>query len=86
MANMGEAVDFFGHRWSGDGATLHSAMKQEDKTSVNEIIVLRARCERAERALKFILEECDWEESLNGGDYRIGIVCKQALAGTEEKS
>ena len=45
---------------------------------------LRARVARLEEALKFVLDECDWEESANegGGDNRIGPVIRRAL---EEK-
>ena len=45
---------------------------------------LRARVARLEGALKFVLDECDWEESANegGGDNRIGPVIRRAL---EEK-
>ena len=46
--------------------------------------VLRARVARLEEALKFVLDECDWEESANrgGGDNRIGPAIRRAL---EEK-
>ena len=45
---------------------------------------LRARVARLEEALRFVLDECDWEESANrgGGDNRIGPAIRRAL---EEK-
>ena len=44
---------------------------------------LRARVARLEEALRFVLDECDWEESANegGGDNRIGPVIRRALEG-----
>ena len=49
-----------------------------------ENAALRARVARLEEALKFVLDECDWEESANrgGGDNRIGPAIRRAL---EEK-
>ena len=46
--------------------------------------VLSARVARLEEALRFVLDECDWEESANegGGDHRIGPAIRRAL---EEK-
>ena len=45
---------------------------------------LRARVARLEEALRFILDECDWEESMSTvcGDNRIGVAVRRAL---EEK-
>ena len=45
---------------------------------------LRARVSRLEDALRFILDECDWEPTHHesGGDERIGAVARRAL---EEK-
>ena len=45
---------------------------------------LRARVARLEEALRFILDECDWEESMQHacGDNRIGTAARRAL---EEK-
>ena len=45
---------------------------------------LRARVARLEEALRFILDECDWEESMQHvcGDNRIGAAARRAL---EEK-
>jgi hypothetical protein len=42
----------------------------------------QAQVARLREALKFILDECDWEEDLNGGDHRIGVACRKALAAT----
>ena len=49
-----------------------------------DISAIRARVARLEEALKFVLDECDWEESANegGGDNRIGPAIRRAL---EEK-
>ena len=46
--------------------------------------VLRARVSRLEEALRFILDECDWEPTHHesGGDERIGAAARRAL---EEK-
>ena len=40
-----------------------------------------ARCTRLEEALRFILDECDWEETAykSGGDSRIGHAARKAL-------
>ena len=45
---------------------------------------LRARVARLEEALRFILDECDWEETMfdGCGDARIGTAARHAL---EEK-
>lgn len=45
---------------------------------------LRTRVARLEEALRFILDECDWEESMSTvcGDNRIGVAARRAL---EEK-
>ena len=45
---------------------------------------LRARVARLEEALRFILDECDWEETIfdGCGDARIGTAARRAL---EEK-
>ena len=45
---------------------------------------LRARVARLEDALRFILDECDWEPTHHesGGDERIGAAARRAL---EEK-
>ena len=45
---------------------------------------LRARVARLEETLRFILDECDWEESMQHacGDNRIGTAARRAL---EEK-
>lgn len=45
---------------------------------------LRARVARLEETLRFILDECDWEESMSTvcGDNRIGVAARRAL---EEK-
>lgn len=45
---------------------------------------IRARVARLEEALRFILDECDWEESMQHvcGDNRIGTAARRAL---EEK-
>ena len=50
----------------------------------DEHAALLARVARLEEALKFVLDECDWEESANrgGGDNRIGPAIRRAL---EEK-
>ena len=49
-----------------------------------ENAAIRARVARLEEALRFVLDECDWEESENkgGGDNRIGPAIRRAL---EEK-
>ena len=49
-----------------------------------EIRTLRARVAKLEEALRFVLDECDWEESANrgGGDNRIGPAIRRVL---EEK-
>jgi hypothetical protein len=49
-----------------------------------EHAALRARVARLEEALRFILDECDWEESMSTvcGDNRIGVAARRAL---EEK-
>ena len=54
------------------------------RTGAEEIIALRARVARLEEALRFILDECDWEESMQHacGDNRIGTAARRAL---EEK-
>ena len=46
--------------------------------------LLRNRVARLEEALRFILDECDWEESTQHvcGDNRIGAAARRAL---EEK-
>ena len=51
---------------------------------IGEINALRARVARLEEALRFILDECDWEESMSTvcGDNRIGVAVRRAL---EEK-
>ena len=54
------------------------------RTGAEEIETLRARVARLEEALRFILDECDWEESMQHscGDNRIGTAARRAL---EEK-
>ena len=54
------------------------------RTGAEEIETLRARVTRLEEALRFVLDECDWEEYANrgGGDNRIGPAIRRAL---EEK-
>ena len=49
-----------------------------------EHAALRARVARLEEALRFILDECDWEETMfdGCGDARIGTAARHAL---EEK-
>ena len=56
---------------------LWDRMEEENKA-------LRARVARLEEALRFILDECDWEESMQHvcGDNRIGAAARRAL---EEK-
>ena len=51
---------------------------------INENTALRARVARLEGVLRFILDECDWEESMQHacGDNRIGTAARRAL---EEK-
>lgn len=51
---------------------------------VPEYVALLARVARLEEALRFILDECDWEESMQHacGDNRIGTAARRAL---EEK-
>ena len=48
-----------------------------------ENAALRARVARLEEALRFILDECDWEESMQHacGDNRIGTAARRALEG-----
>ena len=59
------------------GRSEWEALKEENKN-------LRARVSRMEEALRFILDECDWEESMQHacGDNRIGTAARRAL---EEK-
>lgn len=51
---------------------------------VDPCAALRARVARLEGVLRFILDECDWEESMQHvcGDNRIGAAARRAL---EEK-
>ena len=74
----------------GIASTLHANGKGRNdcphwlQIQSDELAALRARVARLEEALKFVLDECDWEESANegGGDNRIGPVIRRAL---EEK-
>ena len=58
------------------GRSEWEALKEENKN-------LRSRVAMLEEALRFVLDECDWEESANegGGDNRIGPVIRRALEG-----
>ena len=59
------------------GKSEYEALKRKNAA-------LRARVARLEEALRFILDECDWEESVQHacGDNRIGTAARRAL---EEK-
>ena len=54
-----------------------------DKHEYWYVETLRARVARLEEALRFILDECDWEESMQHacGDNRIGTAARRALEG-----
>lgn len=54
------------------------------KVKRSDYAALRARVARLEEALRFILDECDWEETMfdGCGDARIGTAARCAL---EEK-
>ena len=58
--------------------------RSEYEATKRELAMLRSRVARLEEALRFVLDECDWEESANrgGGDNRIGPAIRRAL---EEK-
>ena len=60
--------------------TMATALRAKDA----DYVALRARVARLEEALRFILDECDWEESMSTvcGDNRIGVAVRRAL---EEK-
>ena len=59
------------------GKSEYEALKRKNAA-------LRARVARLEDALRFILDECDWEPTHHesGGDERIGAAARRAL---EEK-
>ena len=63
-----------------DAFDVEDALKESD----SDYSALRARVARLEEALRFILDECDWEESMQHvcGDNRIGAAARRAL---EEK-
>ena len=54
----------------------------EIEAACAEIEALLTRVARLEEALRFILDECDWEESMSTvcGDNRIGTAARRALA------
>lgn len=68
------------HR-AGAGAAM---LRENMLKCAEELSALRARVARLEEALRFILDECDWEESMQHacGDNRIGTAARRAL---EEK-
>lgn len=67
-----------------DNIVSASEWKGYWESLINENTALRARVARLEDALRFILDECDWEESMATvcGDNRIGVAARRAL---EEK-
>lgn len=67
-----------------DNIVSASEWKGYWESLINENSALRARVARLEEALRFILDECDWEESMSTvcGDNRIGVAARRAL---EEK-
>ena len=67
-----------------DNIVSASEWKGYWESLINENTALRARVARLEEALRFILDECDWEESMQHvcGDNRIGAAARRAL---EEK-
>ena len=62
----------------------HNAYLESRISETDDCTALRARVARLEDALRFILDECDWEESMSTvcGDNRIGVAARRAL---EEK-
>ena len=64
---------------------MEASMTYEEQIEARqENTALRTRVARLEEALRFVLDECNWEESANegGGDHRIGPAIRRAL---EEK-
>jgi hypothetical protein len=60
---------------------LNEASREHDELRVT-LAASQAQVARLREELKFILDECDWEEDLNGGDHRIGVACRKALSAT----
>ncbi len=86
---MAQQLKFDALRWCKTMAKAHWQRNEFDilftfHTVAEEIDTLRARVARLEEALRFILDECDWEESMSTvcGDNRIGVAARRAL---EEK-
>lgn len=72
-------IDVYNHPHYGD------SVRYENYVELQEVAEeLEARVARLEEALRFILDECDWEESMQHvcGDNRIGAAARRAL---EEK-
>lgn len=72
-------IDVYGHPHYGDSVRYENYVELQEVTEK-----LEARVARLEDALRFILDECNWEESMQHvcGDNRIGAAARRAL---EEK-